>query len=87
MIPTFFLIYIFTIFFGGDSVDVFVSTDIEEDCNGMDVNGCLRDQGIIVSNPFIYTKHGCTVLEHEFHHWLGYLENDMPYCERSQEFR
>ena len=87
MTPLFFLIYLFTIIYGGDSVDVSISTDIDEDCEGTNVNGCLRDEGIIVSNPFIYTKHGCTVLENEFHHWLGFKENNMPYCYESQEFR
>ena len=78
------LIYLFTIFSGGDSIDVSVSTDLEQDCNHMHVNGCITDQGIIVKNPFYFEKKGCTVLEHEIYHWLGYAEDEIPYCEINQ---
>jgi len=87
------LIYLFTIINVVDSpqiietVDVFVSTNLEVDCNAMHVNGCLTDKGIIVLNPFMYEKQGCTILGHELYHWFGYQEHEIPYCENSQEFR
>ena len=83
----FFLIYLFTIVNGVDTVDVWLSTDLEVDCNHMHVNGCLTDKGIIVLNPFMYEKQGCTILGHELFHWLGYEEHEIPYCEISHEFR
>ncbi len=83
----FFLIYLFTIVSGVDSVDVWLSTDLEVDCNHTHANGCLTDKGIIVLNPFMYDKYGCTLLGHELYHWFGYQEHEIPLCEISQEFR
>lgn len=79
-----YLIYLFTLFNGGDSIDVSLSTDLEEDCNYTHANGCLTDAGIIVRNPYLYEKQGCTVLNHEIYHWLGLSESEIPYCEMDQ---
>ncbi len=72
---------------GAETIDIWLSTDLEVDCNAVRVNGCLTDKGIIVLNPFMYERQGCTLLGHELFHWLGYEEHEIPYCEVSQEFR
>ena len=76
-----------TIVNGGDSIDVWISTDLAVDCNHDHADGCLIDKGIVVLNPFIYERQGCTILGHELYHWFGYAEHEIPYCEISQEFR
>lgn len=88
----FFLIPLFSIFGGDGEVGyteytVFLSTDVDEDCNRPHSNGCIRDVGIIVNNPWGYDPKGCTTLMHEWYHTMGYEENEIPYCVETQEFR
>ena len=63
---------------------VAITTDIETDCNHVKVQGCLLDiDGIyyvVAENPFKYDPKGCSILEHELYHILGYEENEIPYC-------
>ena len=42
---------------------------------------------VIVSNPFGYDRKGCTQLNHEAYHLMGYREWEIPICVQDQEFR
>ena len=86
---TFFMYPLFVIFGpDGEPITVWITDDIEEQCNHMGSDACYLDHGIITLNPFGFAAKGCTVLNHEYYHILGYAENEIPYCPQpSQEFR
>lgn len=63
---------------------VYISTDIQTDCNHIHAGGCVDDFGygpvIIVQNPFQWDKRGCNSLTHEWLHLMGLNEAQLPYC-------
>ena len=63
---------------------VSVTTDIETDCNHTKVQGCLIERDgilhVVAENPFKYDIKGCSILQHEVYHILGYEENEIPKC-------
>jgi len=50
----------------------------------MGAAGCLLWQDgyyvIAAENPFAYSDHGCTILQHEVLHIMGFKEHELPPC-------
>ena len=70
---------------------IYESDDIGFDCKHNRANGCLMmvDGKIasVIEDITHYASRGCTVQTHEFFHLMNYLEDEIPKCIKSQEFR